>query len=769
MVTKVKTGVIHRPLSGNNPDASGHCRASCVTTVILVAVVLPAFGASTPSPDHSGWRGGIGLACENPSDYIENVSELGYDLCWTWDNPRVIRGLDIALFKYWNGVIETNLNGKDSASGTEGTWDYGALADKNEAARFACDALFENLYGVKGLSAYAKIIYRPDAYYKVGGRMDLSSENPLVKAIESTYLNWFQTHKIAHGGIALDNAARLPKEYLESLRRCLTAHNYGVATNGARDELFPFIDIFGYEGFPFTIDYMRQARRNGFKGVMAEFTMQHLSAGELAAYFQNKQFNGIVFFGYLSSTAWILGEYSRYDHRPDIYDHHRWILRRYVPILRSMLEAGRQEPPLARLGPAVESHAPVPNLVPIDVRESDQSGKLEEYRRPVATMQQITGRFPFTPPEIARYSSDLSHGLYFYVDSGKPEVVLVDANALGVKDDMIVFDEFSEQVLPSTLQNGSLRFMTTAGPDLVVVGQRPTIVRNILLRARDSLRTQLAQRAIDHELGKHSPQKDWEAFCQGWTLDSTVGRSGNASLKTEGRSFYLKQPKNAFFNRQGAAQLVNLNQTTPRRITLTVASRANDVTRVDSVDLNRIGQRRTHFDIRDAYSYCARLYLDYQDGSWPEVHAANFQPGTHDWEIQTITVTPQRPVKTAQVVIEFQQPTGTAWFDDLTLCQGDDTENLIAAAGFEENDASAAEAVSLSANYEDAVRSLVDAVDRATATPDATALANVASMLNRAAAYIETPQVRPYYGREIRDLADLRRKLDLCSTLVIAR
>lgn len=114
------------------------------------------------------------------------------------------------------------------------------------------------------------------------------------------------------------------------------------------------------------------------------------------------------------------------------------------------------------------------------------------------------------------------------------------------------------------------------------------------------------------------------------------------------------------------------------------------------------------------------LYLDYQDGRWPEVHTVLFSPGTHDWEEKGIRVEPTRPVKTALLLLEFHQPQGAAWFDDLSLSSGSGSaHNLLAAPGFEDEDSAAAEAQAIGAGYENQVQSLLTSLAAATtsATP----------------------------------------------------
>ena len=95
------------------------------------------------------------------------------------------------------------------------------------------------------------------------------------------------------------------------------------------------------------------------------------------------------------------------------------------------------------------------------------------------------------------------------------------------------------------------------------------------------------------------------------------------------------------------------------------------------------------------------LYLDYQNGQWPEVHSVCFSPGTHDWEQKSIRVVPTLPVKTAMLLLEFHQPRAAAWFDDLSLSSGNEPEhNLLAAPSFEEEDLAAVRSQEFSTDYE---------------------------------------------------------------------
>jgi hypothetical protein len=143
-------------------------------------------------------------------------------------------------------------------------------------------------------------------------------------------------------------------------------------------------------------------------------------------------------------------------------------------------------------------------------------------------------------------------------------------------------------------------------------------------------------------------------------------------------------------------------------------SKAREVAASEPVVLDTPAARRRHFDAREGHAYCLHLYLGYQGGQWPEVHTVLFSPGTHDWEEKSIRVVPTRPVKTVMLLLEFHQSQGAAWFDDLSLCSGNEIErNLLAAPGFEEQDSAAAEAQGISEEYEEQAQRLHNSVELA--------------------------------------------------------
>ncbi|MHB8897335.1 MAG: hypothetical protein ACYC6Y_01165, partial [Thermoguttaceae bacterium] len=514
--------------------------------------------------DFSGWRGGIGITFGTPSRDIADVTEMGYEIVWGGEDPRAVKALGISVFRYWNSIVETSLKGPG--------YDFSELADKDEAARLAFDAWMERSYGVKGLSKYARVRYNPKgAYGDVYGSMDLSSENGLVKAVIDRYMQGFDKDGITHGGIGLDNAGKVPREFLEAVCRRLNARGLGIAANGCPDEYLRYVDFFGNEGFPFSINYARQAREKGLRGILGEFTMQHLSGGELEAYLESKLFGGIVFFGYTNGGTAAGARYSGYCSRPDVYHHQRWVFRKLVPISRAVRLAGRQAEPLARLASVAPATA-VDGAASAGAQVNAE-GKVIEVRGREAGLDRITGRSEETAPQIIRFGNDIARGIYLFVDSGRPEEVICDAGKLGLGDGTIVFDEFTGRVLPARREPGSLTFTTTQGPAVVQLATASTVVRNLLARTAEKFRLQLVQRDLDRQLESRFPRKAWSRFCQGGKWDGAVARTGKGSLAVAGGSYTATMPQWKYFNRQGAAQFVSLDQSQAEPIVLRAFSK----------------------------------------------------------------------------------------------------------------------------------------------------------------------------------------------------
>jgi hypothetical protein len=141
-----------------------------------------------------------------------------------------------------------------------------------------------------------------------------------------------------------------------------------------------------------------------------------------------------------------------------------------------------------------------------------------------------------------------------------------------------------------------------------------------------------------------------------------------------------------------------------------------------------------------------------------------FSAGTHDWEEKSIRVKPTRPVKSAMVLLEFHQPEGTAWFDDVGLSTGGEPDrNLLAFPGFEADDPAAAQAQALGIEYELRVQALLNSV--AAASRSASPLRLLTSLreqVDALSAWLRDRGATLYFGRELRDLDSTRESLDQC-------
>jgi hypothetical protein len=183
--------------------------------------------------------------------------------------------------------------------------------------------------------------------------------------------------------------------------------------------------------------------------------------------------------------------------------------------------------------------------------------------------------------------------------------------------------------------------------------------------------------------------------------------------------------------------------------------------------LRAVRDRREHFQARLASAYCAHLYLDYQDGEWPEIHTVAFSPGTHDWEARSLVVTPRKPVQTAMVLLEFHQPEGTAWFDDMFLAEASaPARNLLACGGFEGDDMR--RAVRSSNAYECRMTQLRSCLARVAAAPSAAGLDRLRRQIAATRDWVARAGLRPMLGREWRDLSDAERQADLCAAICTA-
>lgn len=728
---------------------------------------------------YAGWRGGIGVAFGQPAANIPDITELGLNIVWGGEDPQRAAMLDIAVFHYWNSVVEISL--KDP----NGRFDFSQMDDKDQASKLTFDKFSELRYGISGLSKYANVRYSPGgAYGDVYGEMDLSSNNPLVKAVVSSRLESLTGSGLKHGGIALDNAGKVPGSFLEYLQNTLHPEGFGIATNGGSEHLYRYIDFFGNEGFQFSQQTMNNMQSKGFNGILGEFVTRQLSSGELGRYLKAKHFNGIVYFGYTDGRDRAAAtNYSFFYCRPDIYDHQRWIMREILPLSKSMFCAGPQNNACAHI--LFNKETDRINQANNRQTHVDATGRVIEPSVSESDKDDIFGGTLSLDGSVKRYGNDINKGIYLYVNSNEPETIECNADSLGIKANTIVFDEFSETTLKSEKKGDNVRFTTPSGPSLIQLGNTQTVVDNILSRISEAFESQLLQRQMDEKLGFgysqkfltlpptkdnsskadfDKPLKPWEPFCQGYVIDLKTKKSGRGSLRTDGNTYSVYSGQWLYHNRQGAAQFVTLNQLEPVPLTLTAFSKSENVRKSELKAITETN-RRDHLGERLGYYYAMHLYLDYQDGSWPEVHTFAFSPGTHDWEEGKITVVPRKAVKTALVLVELHQPEGTAWFDNFSLTENTDPErNLLASADFGDSDVLLDK--TKAPEYDKKVTLLMSNVNEVQKQVSIDKLGKLEEDILALKDWLSEQDIAKMYGREMRDLIDAQHKLDLCRQLL---
>lgn len=729
---------------------------------------------------YSGWRGGIGVAFGQPTRNIPDITELGIDIVWGGEDANRTSILDIAVFDYWNSVVEISI--KDPA----GQYDFSHIEDKEKAAKMAFDKFAELQYGKPGLSSYAKVKYLPDgAYGDVYGEMDLSSINPLATAVISSRLDKLKKSGRKYGGVALDNAGKVPDIFMEYLQKSLHPAGYGIFTNGGPSHLYSYIDLFANEGFQFSQHTMNNMRSKGFKGVLAELLTRQLSSGELEKYMKSKHFNGIVYFGYTDGRGRAAEtHYSFFSSRPDIYDHQRWILRKIVPLTRSMFSAGTQEHIQSdTLNNKTKKRTNIPQTD--HQNRVDATGRVIEPNESETVEDDIFNGTLTYDGSIKKYGDDINKGVYFYVNSNKPETVEYNFNNLKYNtSDLVVFDEFTQQALDFHRDGELIRFKTQSAPSLIQFGKKETIVRNILQRIADLFESQILQHQMDAKLGIgyiqkgitlnpanslrsdfDKPMLPWTPFCQGYLIDLKTKRSGRGSLRTDGNTYSIYNNQWNYHNRQGAAQFVTLNQTEPIPLTLTAYSKSLNIQRSDLQQITD-ENRRDHFGERLGYYYAMHLYLDYQDGNWPEVHTFAFSPGTHDWEEGKITVTPKKAVKTAMVLVELHQPEGTAWFDDFNLVESTNPkDNLLSSANFEYSDILLKKTYKKEYNLK--ISALIEYINKTGKKVSLKELKRIENEVMAIQHWLTSKGIAKISGREMRDLYDACEKIRVSQELLI--
>jgi hypothetical protein len=141
--------------------------------------------------------------------------------------------------------------------------------------------------------------------------------------------------------------------------------------------------------------------------------------------------------------------------------------------------------------------------------------------------------------------------------------------------------------------------------------------------------------------GFEDGDKGWSNFKAPSGIDTTVARSGKASMRLENPSRMDSQ----------AAQSVSLNQKQPTPILVQASSKAEDVE----------GPPGTGYS----------LYVDiyYTDGTKLYGTTYNFKTGTTGWQLGELYIEPSKPIASLSVNLLLRGKSGKAWFDDLALME----------------------------------------------------------------------------------------------------
>ena len=164
-------------------------------------------------------------------------------------------------------------------------------------------------------------------------------------------------------------------------------------------------------------------------------------------------------------------------------------------------------------------------------------------------------------------------------------------------------------------------------------------------------------RAIDHAIKRYGgiQHRNW-VNCDG---KQKVWQDGYAIVPEQGRggSHGLRLRRRPLEDTGSATRTVEVGQDQPAPITARVWVKTEDLTGEPDIQCG------------------LRIAAHYTDGTpgWSFI-MLSAPEGTNDWQMLEQTVTPQKPVRSLSVSLLIRQPhTGTVWFDDLSLTDGDRT------------------------------------------------------------------------------------------------
>lgn len=153
----------------------------------------------------------------------------------------------------------------------------------------------------------------------------------------------------------------------------------------------------------------------------------------------------------------------------------------------------------------------------------------------------------------------------------------------------------------------------------------------------------------------------WSNYGRGYTLDNSETHSGSRSLRCR---------TDSDAEAQGAVQVIELNQLTPRPIVVAGWARLEGVA--------------------GPANYKCSVYVDVRlsnGKSWP-MKIAVFDPARSGWQYSESVHAPPAPIASARVYVFLREKAGTAWFDDIYVGEvlddkGKRSANLLKGAGFE--------------------------------------------------------------------------------------
>jgi hypothetical protein len=148
-------------------------------------------------------------------------------------------------------------------------------------------------------------------------------------------------------------------------------------------------------------------------------------------------------------------------------------------------------------------------------------------------------------------------------------------------------------------------------------------------------------------VGSSQPLAVWSAYGSGYAASTTTAHTGARSLQCTAATAT---------DVHGGYQAIILDQSTPKALKLSGWSKAQGVTGSSDSD------------------YSVYLDITYKDGTYLWGQTVNFSVGTHDWEYKEAIILPALPIKQLNCYVLFRNShTGTAWFDDVSVAEVQDS------------------------------------------------------------------------------------------------